>query len=75
MVWLNGRRVLLALGLSLVAIMSFAQSDADDDEAATETPIEIDEEPTESGSYEDDKDFIPSKDVSADQPLTYPDDI
>lgn len=51
-----------------------------DDRAVEELLAEIeageqDEDPTESGSYEDDKDFVPSKEVSADQPLTYPVDI
>ncbi|MEL7537376.1 MAG: hypothetical protein AAFZ58_09205 [Pseudomonadota bacterium] len=34
-----------------------------------------DDDPSESGTYEDEDDFVPSKEVSADQPLTYPIDI
>ncbi len=54
------------------------ESSANEDEARAATEAaedEAEDDPSESGNYEDDEDFIPSKEVSADQPLDYPVDI
>lgn len=69
--------LLLALILASVAWSQDAEESGDKDATATEVTEEADDSDLDEQGYaqEDEDDFIPSEEVSADQSLTFPTDI